>query len=109
MLRLEHLRGNVASQGCANPNVYLQINPEAHQECFTRNKRDFVFQIRPKLNYDARRDYEGALAFYQKTFVDQDDGEPGKAEGGGPSPSKKAGRGGGEEEDEGSDPEDHVS
>lgn len=110
MLNLEHLHGNIASQGFANPNVFLQINPESHQECFTRNKRDFVFQIMPKLNYDARRDYESALQFFSKTFVEQDDGDADKAKGGGSSPSKKMGRSGVDEDGEGgSDPDDHVS
>ena len=93
---MEHLHGNVASQGCANPNVYLQINPEQHQECFTRNKRDFVFQVMPKLNYDARRDYEAALQFYSQTFVEHDDGdaEAAGARGEGSGPTKRAGRSG---------------
>jgi hypothetical protein len=108
---LEHLHGNVASQGCANPNVYLQINPEQHQECFTRNKRDFVFQVMPKLNYDARRDYEAALQFYSQTFVEHDDGdaEAAAARGEGSGPTKRAGRSGVEEDEGGSDPEDHAS
>lgn len=107
---MEHLHGNVASQGFANPNVYLQINPEQHQECFTRNKRDFVFQIMPKLTYDARRDYESALETFSKIFMDDDAGENEKGKGdSGPSPSTKKNRSGVDEEEEISDPDDHVS
>jgi hypothetical protein len=61
----------------------------------------------PKLNYDARRDYENALEFFQKTFIDQDESEKiekGKAS----SPSKRLNRSG-VEDDEGSDPDEHVS
>lgn len=44
------------------------MNPTRHQECFTRNKRDFCFQIVPKLAFDARKDYQSALKFFEKNF-----------------------------------------
>lgn len=43
ILQVESLQGIVSSQGFSNRNVFLQINPDQHQECFVRNKRDFCF------------------------------------------------------------------
>ncbi len=34
-------------------------------QIFCRNNRDFVFQIQPKMNFDARKDYRQAVKFYQ--------------------------------------------
>lgn len=42
LLHVEGLQGNVASQGFANKNVFLQINPTA-RPLLTRNQRDFVW------------------------------------------------------------------
>lgn len=36
---------------------------------FCRNARDFVFQIQPKMNFDARKDYRQAVKFYQSNVV----------------------------------------
>ena len=47
------------------------MNPPKHQECFTRNKRDFCFQIVPRLAFDARKDYQSALKFFEKNFGEQ--------------------------------------
>jgi hypothetical protein len=68
MMHVQALRGNVSSQGFSNPCVYLQIVPDKHHECFTRNKRDFMWQICPKLVYDARRDFQSSLKMYEKMF-----------------------------------------
>lgn len=57
MLHVEHLIGAMTSQGFSNRNCYLQVLPQVHSECFTRNKRDFCFQVWPKLTFDARKDY----------------------------------------------------
>lgn len=57
-LHVQSVNGNMASQGFQNPNIYCQIIPKKHYDCFTRNKRDFMWQIIPKLNFDARRDFE---------------------------------------------------
>ena len=64
VLYVDHFQGYVSSQGYfaplpssfTNPNVFLQKHfPEA--DFFTRNYRDFVFEISPKLHYDARKDF----------------------------------------------------
>ena len=34
-------------------------------DTFCRNSRDFVFQIQPKFNFDARKDYRQAVKFYE--------------------------------------------
>lgn len=49
------------------------MNPELHQECFVRNKRDYCFQILPRLNFDARKDYESAIKFYKRHFCENQD------------------------------------
>ena len=72
-LYVEHLQGTVASCGFSNRNVYLQISPPKYTECFSRNKRDFVYQIWPRLNFDARKDYESAMEFFIKNFGERPD------------------------------------
>lgn len=42
---------------------------------FCRNARDFVFQIQPKMNFDAKKDYLQALKFYQSNVATKQDGE----------------------------------
>ncbi len=37
-------------------------------EVFCRNSRDFVFQVFPKLNYDAFKDHKQALKFYKRNM-----------------------------------------
>ena len=66
LLTVEGLNGNVACQGFSNKNVFLQLNPPALSEVLARNKRDFVWQIMPKVGFDARKDYDDALDFYEK-------------------------------------------
>lgn len=51
-----------------NPNVYVQKDSFGSQ-VFCRNRRDFVFQIQPKMNFDARKDYRQAVKFYQSNVV----------------------------------------
>jgi hypothetical protein len=36
---------------------------------FTRNARDFVFQVQPKMNFDARKDYRQAVKFYNSNVA----------------------------------------
>ena len=43
-----------------NTNVYMQKDSYGTQT-FCRNSRDFVFQIQPKMNLDARKDYRQAV------------------------------------------------
>ena len=38
-------------------------------QTFCRNARDFVFQIQPKMNFDARKDYRQAVKFYQSNVA----------------------------------------
>ena len=38
-------------------------------QTFCRNARDFVFQIQPKMNFDARKDYRQAVKFYQSNMA----------------------------------------
>lgn len=52
------------------------MNPTKHHECYTRNKRDFVYQIYPRLNWDAVKDFQSAVKFYEKTFETQEENEP---------------------------------
>mmetsp|Transcript_6821 Transcript_6821/g.11003 ORF Transcript_6821/g.11003 Transcript_6821/m.11003 type:complete len:119 (+) Transcript_6821:71-427(+) len=61
------------SQGFSNRNIFLQILPSMANlhECFSRNKRDFIFQIVPKLSFDARKDYMSQIHFFEKNFEDQ--------------------------------------
>ena len=63
----------MSSQGFSNRNCILQYSPLNHQECFTRNKRNFCFQIWPKLSYDARHEYEEQLKFFEETFGEQEE------------------------------------
>ena len=70
---MEHLEGVVSSQGFSSRNLILQYNPQNHQDCFTRNKRNFCFQIWPKLSYDARREYQEQVAFFEETFGEKED------------------------------------
>eukprot|EP00347_Sterkiella_histriomuscorum_P021853 403332539 len=66
VLFVETVQGFVSSQGFANPNLFVQKS-NFGSEIFTRNFRDFVFTVCPKLNYDARKDYNQASRFYQKS------------------------------------------
>ena len=77
LLYPESTPGYLSSQGYAtspanrfrftNPNCYIQHQPE-ETKCFSRNFRDFMFQIQPKLNYDARKDYEETRKFYNRNL-----------------------------------------
>lgn len=44
-------------------------------QTFCRNARDFVFQIQPKMNFDARKDYRQAVKFYQSNVLPKQDAE----------------------------------
>ena len=57
ILHVDDLQGTVVAPGFTNKNVYLQMNPQNHSDCFTRSKRGFVFVIYPKMSYDARKEY----------------------------------------------------
>ena len=56
-------------------------------QAFCRNSRDFVFQIQPKMNFDARKDYRQAAKFYQTNVASK------------PLESSSGGGGGGGEHD----------
>ena len=56
----------IATVTCSS---YLPITGQ--RECFTRNKRDFMFQVWPKLNFDARKDYESGLEIFNKNFSEK--------------------------------------
>jgi hypothetical protein len=58
--------------------VYVQKDNFGTQT-FCRNSRDFVFQIQPKMNFDARKDYKQAIKFYQSNVaMKQEAAEPEK-------------------------------
>ena len=68
LLYIDSFKGYLQTQGyhplfslCCyrftNPNCYIHING-FNSEIFSRNQRDYVFQLYPKLNYDARKDYD---------------------------------------------------
>lgn len=44
------------------------MNPTKMSEILMRNKRDAVWQIGPKLAFDARQEYISAIEFYEKNF-----------------------------------------
>lgn len=76
----------LSSQGFSDRGLILQYNPRDHQECFTRNKRDFCFQIWPRLSYDAMKEYRKARDFFQQAY-----GEPPVEEGAATQEAENAG------------------
>jgi len=54
-----------------NPGCYIQHQPkESKQSC--RNFRDFVFKVEPRMNYDAKKDYEEILRQKEKATNGKD-------------------------------------
>jgi hypothetical protein len=47
------------------------MNPNSMNEVLMRNKRDSVWQVCPKLAFDARKDFDNALELFEKTFGSQ--------------------------------------
>jgi hypothetical protein len=85
-LHAEGIDGYVQSSGFTNTSVFVQKDKFGTQT-FCRNARDFVFQIQPKMNFDARKDYRQAVKFYQSNVVSKPAGG-GAAAGGGEHDSK---------------------
>lgn len=77
----------------SNNSVYVQRDNYG-TPTFCRNSRDFIFQIQPKMNFDARKDYKQAIKFYQsnvamKQEAAQPEKKPEAAPGAAPAEKRK--------------------
>lgn len=58
----------------ANSNLYAQRDSFG-TSMFCRNRRDFVFQIQPRMIIDMRKDYRQTLKFYNDNVVPKENAD----------------------------------